>query len=226
MSKGLFIIGTGTDVGKTFVTALIIKKLKEAGFHAGYYKAALSGAEETTEGLIPGDAAYVKKIAKLSSPLESMVSYSYKTPVSPHLAAQLEGKPIQFEKVLADYQKACETYDFLTVEGSGGIVCPIRYDQVQQILLEDLIQAFNLPTLLVAHAGLGTLNATTLTVEYLKNRHIPIQGILLNYYMGSRMEEDNLKMLPQLTGIPVVGTLAPDANELAIDLPTLQNLYI
>ena len=65
MGKGIFITATGTDVGKTYVTGLLVKKLREAGLNAGYYKAALSGAEITPEGLLPGDADFVRRMAGL-----------------------------------------------------------------------------------------------------------------------------------------------------------------
>lgn len=83
MGKGLFITATGTDVGKTYVTALIVKKLKEAGYHAGYYKAALSGAECIADS----DAGYVKKVSGITQEDDTLISYLYKEAVSPHLAS-------------------------------------------------------------------------------------------------------------------------------------------
>ena len=90
MAKGIFVTGTGTDVGKTYVTALIVKKLADAGIHAGYYKAALSGAESIEES----DAGYVKKIAGITQEDSSLLSYLYQNAVSPHLAARIEGNPV------------------------------------------------------------------------------------------------------------------------------------
>ena len=103
MSKGLFITGTGTDTGKTYITALIVKKLRENGYNAGYYKAALSGAEIKNDTFIPGDAEYVSRISGLSDPYHEIVSYTYKNAVSPHLAARMEGDPVVLDKVLKDY---------------------------------------------------------------------------------------------------------------------------
>ena len=112
MSKGIFITATGTDIGKTFVTALIVKKLRDAGLNAGYYKAALSGAEEQPDGSwLPGDAAYVAKVSGMQEKGEELVSYIYKTAVSPHLAAMREGNPVELDKVKADFAKAQAKYD-------------------------------------------------------------------------------------------------------------------
>ena len=77
MSKGIFVTATGTDIGKTYVTALIIKKLREYGINAGYYKAALSGAETIKES----DAGYVNQTAKINQNQESLISYLYKSPL-------------------------------------------------------------------------------------------------------------------------------------------------
>ena len=125
MAKGIFVTGTGTDVGKTYVTALIVKKLADAGIHAGYYKAALSGAESIEES----DAGYVKKIAGITQEDSSLLSYLYQNAVSPHLAARIEGNPVDTETVKADFDRVKKEFDYVTVEGSGGIVCPIRWDE-------------------------------------------------------------------------------------------------
>ena len=119
MTKGLFITGTGTDVGKTFATGVLVKTLREAGVNCGYYKAALSGAERQGKCLIPGDAAFVKEMANLTDAYEELVSYCYETAVSPHLAAQIEGNPVELSKVVQDYTTLSQRYSRILVEGSG-----------------------------------------------------------------------------------------------------------
>lgn len=225
MSRGIFVTATGTDAGKTFVSALIVKKLREAGFHAGYYKAALSGAMQSEAGLIPGDADYVRGVAGLEMKAEELVSYVYETPVSPHLAAKLEGNPPEMNVIMKDYMDISAGYDFVTVEGSGGIVCPIRFDH-KRIMLEDIIKEMNLSALVVADAGLGTINATVLTVAYMKQKNIPVKGIILNrFHEGDVMEEDNRRMVEILTGIPVIATVDEGALEIGIDEASLARLY-
>ena len=145
MAKGIFVTGTGTDVGKTYVTALIVKKLADAGIHAGYYKAALSGADSIEES----DACYVKKIAGITQEDSSLLSYLYQNAVSPHLAARIEGNPVDTETVKADFDRVKKEFDYVTVEGSGGIVCPIRWDEEHEILLEDIVKMLHLNTLVV-----------------------------------------------------------------------------
>lgn len=90
MGKAIFVTGTGTDVGKTYVTGLLVKKIRDAGLDGSYYKAALSGAEPDGQGnLVPGDAAWVKETAGLKDPLTDLVTYVYQEAVSPHLAARI-----------------------------------------------------------------------------------------------------------------------------------------
>lgn len=221
MGKGIFITATGTDMGKTYVTALIVKKLKEAGYLSGYYKAALSGAE-TIAG---SDAGYVKKVAGISQQEDTLLSYLYKTAVSPHLAAKLEGNPVDLDRVREDFQRVLEAHDYVTVEGSGGIVCPIRWDEEKKFLLEDVIKALKLPVLLVADAGLGTINSVVLTAEYLREKEIEAKGVILNHYTGSTMEEDNIRMIETLTKLPVLALVEEGAKELALDAEILASLY-
>lgn len=226
MGKSLFITATGTDMGKTFVTALIVKKLREAGYNAGYYKAVLSGAQETRQGLLPGDADYVNRVAGIGERTENMVSYVYKNAVSPHLAARLEGNPAELSKISADYAYISSQYEYVTVEGSGGIVCPIRYDHSQHIFLTDIIKILNLGVVIVADAGLGTINAVVLTAEYLKQKSIPIKGIILNHYhQGNVPEDDNRKMITAITGVPVIALVKDDDISLDIDVQSLAALY-
>ncbi len=226
MSKGLFITATGTDIGKTYVTALIIKKLIDNGINAGYYKAALSDAEERNGILIPKDAEYVKSISGVRQDFDDMVSYAYKIAVSPHLAAKIEGNPVDIAKVKNDFSAVCSKFDYVTAEGSGGIVCPIRFDENVHIMLEDIITELKLPTLIIADAGLGTINSVILTIEYLKQRSIPVKGIILNNFDSKNiMHRDNKDMIEKLGNISVVGVIEQNADDINIDIELLKSLY-
>lgn len=221
MSRGIFITGTGTDVGKTYITAMLIKTLRQEGYNCGYYKSAISGAENITES----DAGYVNKIAKIEQKESSLLSYLYKTPVSPHLAARIEGNPLCMDSMKLDYEEVCKNYDFVVMEGSGGIICPIRWDEQYHILLEDIIKELSLPTLVVADAGLGTINATVLTIAYLKNKNISVKGIILNHYKGSEMEIDNIKMIETLTDTRVIATVKESEINLNISAEKILQLF-
>ena len=226
MSRNIFITGTGTDVGKTYVTGLIVKKLRESGADAAYYKAAMSGNERRPDGsLIPGDALQVKNMSGIRQSLEKMCPYVYETAVSPHLASRIEGNPVRMETVLAGFQKVCEEYEYVTMEGSGGILCPLCFDE-HKIQLEDVIREFNLSSILIADAGLGTINSVVLTFEYMKAHNLPLKGIIFNHYHpGNIMEEDNIFMCEHMTGLPVLAKVQDNATELETDADVLSALY-
>ena len=227
MTKGIFITGTGTDIGKTYVAGLITKKLQDAGLRPAYYKAAMSGNEKRPDGtLIPGDAAHVRSVSGISQPLEEMCPYVYEQAYSPHLAARLEGGPVDPEVILAGWKALWEHYDYITAEGSGGILCPIRLDREHEIYLEDIIRMLRLPSLIVADAGLGTINSVVLTAEYMQQKELPVRGIIFNnWHPGNVMEEDNLTMCQRLTGLPVIACVRAGDTDLDIETSALTALY-
>ena len=226
MSKRIFITGTGTDVGKTYVTGLIVKKLCEGGKNAAYYKAAMSGNDRRADGsLIPGDALQVKTMSGTKQPLEEMCPYIYETAVSPHLASKIEGNPVEMERALWGFDNVSDKYDYVTAEGSGGILCPLRYDE-QKIWLEDFIKARSLSCLIVADAGLGAINAVVLTAEYMKARNIPIKGIIFNRFQpGDPLHEDNRIMCEAMTGLTIIACVKEKDTDLAISSDELERLY-
>ena len=225
MSGGIFITATGTDVGKTYVTALITKKLRDYGINAGYYKAALSGALHKDNKLIAGDSDYVCKISGIPNNPNSLVSYIYETAVSPHLAAKIENNTIDINVLKSHFESVKQEFDLITVEGSGGIVCPLRIDD-EILMLTDIIKLFNLDIILVASAKLGTINSVVLTAHYAKCNNINIQGIILNEYeKDNYLHEDNKNQIEHLTGIPVIACVPYGATELDINSEDLKNLY-
>lgn len=205
MKKGIFISGTATDVGKTYISALILKQLRSQGLNAGYFKAASSG------GL--ADAEEVCRICELSDSPASLVPYVYQTPVSPHLAAQLEGNPLNLQSVKKHLNSL--PYDFIVAEGAGGLVCPLRYDDKRQIMLIDIIKLTRFPLLIVANSGLGAINAAVLTATYASAQKIPIKGFVLNRFVrGNFMHEDNKNMIESLTGLPVLACVEENCKSI------------
>ncbi len=226
MSRGLFLTGTGTDIGKTYIAGLMLKKLHEGGKRAAYYKAAMSGNNRRPDGsLSPGDALFVKKMSGIAQPLAQMCPYVYEQAVSPHLAARLEGRPVELKTVLQGYAALCSEYDFITVEGSGGILCPIRMDE-ETIWLEDIVKALGLSCVIAAAAGLGTINSVVLTADYMKRRGLRVKGLIFDHFHpGDVMEEDNIKVCEKMTGLKTLATVKDGDTELDMDLAALCALY-
>lgn len=205
MNTHVFITGTGTDVGKTYVTACLLKALRMQGVNAGYYKAAVSGAATITDS----DAGFVKAFCGLSQSDESMLSYLYEMPVSPHLIAEKENRPVEMTVVQEGFQNVAAQYECVVMEGSGGILCPLtRRADGSLLMLEEVIKTLSLPCLVVADAGLGTINATVLTLEHLAHTNISVLGVILNRYQDTWMQQDNWRVIEALSGVPVVATVA------------------
>lgn len=221
MTKAVFITATGTDVGKTYISALIVKKMRELGYNCGYFKPALSGAEIIDGKIIPSDCNYVLKQTGIDAPPENYVSYVFKTAVSPHLASEIENNPIKIEKIKSDFARIKKEFDYIVVEGAGGIVCPFNLGK-EKIMLPDVIKTLGLDIVIVASASLGTINSTILTAEYAKNNGIKVRGIILNNYdENDLMQKDNKIQVEALTGIKVIAAVKKGEK----DIKNLSNIF-
>ena len=155
------------------------------------------------------------KTAGINSAPLNYVSYVFKTAVSPHLAAEIENNPIKIEKIKSDYEEIKKEFDYLVVEGAGGIICPFNLKE-QKLLLPDVIKELGLDILVVASASLGTINSTVLTVEYAKQQGINVKGIILNNYdENDFMQKDNKIQVENLTGVKVVATVKKDDTSIS-----------
>lgn len=225
MTNGIFITATGTDVGKTYISGLLVKKMRDLGYNCGYFKPALSGAEIIDGKLVPGDCAHVLKTAGIDDDPMHYVSYVFETAVSPHLAAKLEGKSIKKEKIKSDFERLKSEYEYMVVEGAGGIVCPFNLTD-EKLMLPDIIKLLELDVIIVASASLGTINSTVLTAEYIKSLGINIRGIILNGYDDNDfMQKDNKKQVENLTGIKVIATVKDKEKDLKIKEEELLSLF-
>ncbi|MGL5719242.1 MAG: dethiobiotin synthase [Alphaproteobacteria bacterium] len=180
---GLFVTGTGTDVGKTVVSAWICLHTQ-----AGYWKPVQTGTSQGT------DTDFLRKLGVSPCYPER---YAFKEALSPHTAAKREGARIELDAVaIPPFSQAN-----VVVEGAGGVLVPLNEDA----LMIDLIQRLGMPVLIVAHTGLGTLNHTLLTLEALRKREIPIKGIVLN----GLSNPDNKQSLIDYGNIEVLAELEP-----------------
>lgn len=226
MSKNIFVTGTGTEIGKTYVAGLLVKKLHEAGEKSAYYKAAMSGNDKDADGnLIPGDAKFVKELGGIDQDLNEMCPYIYERAYSPHLAAQIEGNPVNLDYVVEKLRDLEKKYDYITLEGSGGILCPLRFDD-EEIYLEDFVKKAKLSSIIVADAGLGTINNLVLTAFYMKEKGMKVKGIIFNNFIpGDVLQEDNIKMCEYMSGLKVLACVKKGDKDLDIDIDKLKEIY-
>ena len=184
-SNALVICGTDTDVGKTVVSALVVQ-----GLGATYWKPVQSGLEGG------GDSGRLQALLQLPATRLLPEAYRLQTPVSPHWAAELEGITIDSARLALPAVAGA-----LVVETAGGLLVPLRRDWLQI----DQLAAWGLPVLLVARSGLGTLNHTLLSVQALRQRSIPLLGLVLN----GPLHPDNPATLADLAQAPVLAQLPP-----------------
>ena len=152
-------------------------------------------------------------------------SYSYTESVSPHLAAKIFNRPIELSVIERDFALADKNFDFLTVEGSGGIICPLRFDD-EILMLEDVIKALNLSVVVVVDSRLGEINSAVLTVEHLLSKGIPIKGLIFNRFDEENLlHTDNKAVIEQLTNLPVIATVKKNATDIDISLEKLIAIY-
>ncbi len=197
--KGIFVTGTDTDVGKTVIAAGLTAALRRRGVAAVYFKPIQSGCPEEGGRLIPTDARFARELAGLSEPLELLAPVALRLPLAPGVAAAREGVAVDLGRVAASLRELAERYDFFVVEGAGGLYVPLIDTS---FLVLDLIRWLKLPLLVVARAGLGTINHTALTVMAARQAEIEVAGIILNRYpkAPSLAEQTNPGVIEAITG--------------------------
>lgn len=196
--KCIFVAGTDTGVGKSLISAGIARMLVNRGIKVGVFKSVASG------GLVSEDGKLLQKAAKLpDSAYPEIVPLHYQQPLAPWVAGWKEGK-VNLAKVEKAYQAAQEKYNTLIIEGIGGVLVPITKD----FFAIDWAVKWNLPTLVVARAGLGTINHTLLTIEALQKRKVKVLGVVVNGYTGNTIaEKTNVRALKKLLKVHVYGPL-------------------
>lgn len=202
-----FVTGTDTDAGKTFVTALLTRSLRKAGFDTVAMKPVSCGE--------PGDTtALLEAIDNELSPSE-VTPVSYTAPLAPIEAARLEGRTFDPEEVLATYRRLRSTHRSLLVEGVGGWLVPLAPGYSSA----DLAKAMDLPVLLIVRNKLGALNHTLLTLESIAAHGLTCGGIILNNHPadeGDAAREGNRRLLPTLTDLPILFEIEPHQKDLEL----------
>jgi dethiobiotin synthetase len=186
VARGLFISGTSTGVGKTYVTALVARELHAKGVRVGVYKPVASGCEMRAGSLVSPDAVFLWESAGRPGTLEQVCPQRFLAPLAPHLAARAEGKRVDPELLRAGIEAWRESSDVVLVEGAGGLMSPISDDDYNA----DLAAAFGFPLVVVSANELGTINATlqTLITASTYCDGLDVAGVVLN--SPRRLEND------------------------------------
>jgi len=205
LKSGIFITGTDTDVGKTVVAAGLALALKERGMKVGVMKPVATGCQGPEGHLVSEDAVFLWEAAENEFPTLTSPS-RFRSPLAPHVAATLEKREVNLKAIHHYFKELQKQYDFLIVEGIGGLLVPITKDY----FVANLIREFHLPIVVVAKGGLGSINHTLLTVDAALIRGFEVRGIIFNRVSTinySLAEMTNPKVIHELTGVPILGSL-------------------
>jgi len=175
---GLFVTGTDTEVGKTYVAALLVRQLAEAGCRVGVYKPAASGCLRVGRELISPDAKRLWEAAGRPGSLDRVCPQRFAAPLAPHLAAQQEGRHLDGALLRRGLEYWQERSELIVVEGAGGLMSPLGDDEY----VADLAGDFGFPLVVVARNALGAINQTlqTLIAAAAYGDGLPVAGVVLN----------------------------------------------
>ena len=203
-----FVTGTDTDVGKTYVTAMLTRSLRRAGFDTVAVKPICCGPRDDVEILC--DASGNELTPNETNPVW------LSTPAAPLLAAQLENRPVDFVGLGAWYGSIRASRQSLLVEGAGGWLVPVTADKT----VADLAVAFALPVLVVVANRLGCLNHTLLTVESIRSRGLVCGGLVLNTLTEDQsvVTETNRRILQQTCDVPILFEVGPGQAEIELQV--------
>jgi dethiobiotin synthetase len=200
--EGVFVTGTGTEVGKTVVAAAIARTLAAAGREVAVFKPAVTGLDDPGEP----DHALLRRAAGSGQSDEQIAPYRYGPPASPHLAAALAGEEIDPERLRGAAAEARRGADALVCEGVGGLLVPLSPDY----LVRDLAADLALPIAIAASPGLGTINHTLLTIEAARSAGLDVAMVVLTPWPESPtpVQQSNRETIASLAGVRPV-TLPP-----------------
>jgi dethiobiotin synthetase len=195
--RGIFVTGTGTEVGKTVVAAAIARTLAGEGKRVNVFKPAVTGLDEGVET----DYELLRRAAGSAQSDEEIAPYRYDPPASPHLAAALAGEEIDPARLRRAAAAAAEGADAIVCEGVGGLLVPLA----PGYLLRDFATDLGYPLVVVAGPGLGTINHTLLTVEAARAAGLEVTAIVLNPWPQepTEIEHSNRETIAALGRVPV-----------------------
>ena len=216
--KGFFITGTDTGVGKTAVAAALAYLMNQRGVRTVPVKPVQTGLAPGE----PGDLELCLKTSGLSpkaAELKLMNPYPFRLPASPHLAAEQEGAEVDFRRIVECCAKLAEIYDALVVEGAGGLLVPLT----REISTMDLARVLGLPLIVVARAGLGTINHSLLTLRAAGDAGLEVAAVVPNHpepdsdltETDKKIVADNREIIQSISGVTVFESLphVPGAGE-------------
>ena len=200
--KSLFITGTDTDVGKTYIAAGLAVAFRKMGIDVGVMKPFAAGRAEK-KGYKSEDIVILSRAAKACDPEKLVNPQFFKIPASPYTAWKtLKTKP-KISTILSSFKKLTKLHDMILVEGMGGIMTPI----LKNYYITNLIKEMKIPTVIITRSKIGTVNHTIMTCKMCEKYKIPVKGIIINNFDDGYPIPELKRDLQNLTGIKVLGSI-------------------
>jgi dethiobiotin synthetase len=202
--RALFITGTDTGVGKTVISAGLSAFLSlRKRMDVGVMKPFECGLSKRNKDLLPWDAICLREASGSSDDLDNISPYTFEAPLAPEVASMLEHVKIDIEIIDGIYKNILKNHDIVIIEGAGGVLVPIK----KGFFFADLIKRWDVPTIVVSRLGLGTINHTLLTCNYLQSIGISIVGVILNDTdgTGNLAAKTNPEVLRRYLNVPILG---------------------
>lgn len=232
LGKAFMITGTDTGVGKTLIACALAAEFHRRGLRVGVMKPVETGVGNAAAFPRASDAARLKQFSASPMPIHVICPYRFRAPLAPWVAARMEHRSIPFNRLCASARSISQSHDVTMIESAGGLLVPLTRGHSYR----DLARSLNIPILIVARLGLGTINHTLLTLEAARRAGVRVLGIVLNNADGNvglaqRRNPDTLRNLagapllgvfPHLPGRPTPHRLAAEAR-LSLDIHTLMN---
>lgn len=205
MTQAYFVIGTDTNVGKTYVASALVQHFVQSGLKTVGMKPVASGCELNQQGeLINEDALALINVSNVKAPLDLINPYRFKPAIAPHLAAEQVGVAVKLDSIVQAYQQLTTLAEMVVVEGAGGFFVPLNQTET----LADLTVQLNIPIILVVGMRLGCINHALLTVEAIQARGLSLAGWVANQIDPDfDMFEENLSSLQQRIAAPCVSVV-------------------
>lgn len=211
MSRGYFVTGTDTGVGKTRIAVALLEQLKRSGLKVQGMKPVAAGCERTPQGLRNEDAVCLRNASSHAAPYDLVNPYAFAEPVAPHLAAAQENNPIVLDDIVDAYRQLSVSADCMVVEGAGGWRVPLT----SRLCMADLAQSLDLPVILVVGMRLGCLNHALLTARDIQGCGLTLAGWVANCIdPDMQCLDENIDTLTRMLEAPLLATFSwnPDIN--------------
>jgi dethiobiotin synthetase len=195
VAQSLFVTGTDTGIGKTYIACKMIREYVAQGYRVVGMKPVAAGCELVNGQWLNEDVTLLTEASNVKAPLSLVNPYCFNQPIAPHIAANLAGVTIDFQVIKSAYDELQTLADIVIVEGAGGLLVPLN----DQETIADLIQHLNLPVVLVVGMKLGCINHAKLTIEAIHHRHLELKRLIANQMDGGMLNlEENITTLAEV----------------------------